>query len=131
MPDLCSCCSGKSYAECCRPFHEGERFPESALLLMRSRYSAYALGLVEYVIQTTHPDNPLFKKEESAIKKEIMNFCQHTEFKGLDILHFIDGKKKAYVTFVAHLQQLGKEAAFQEKSVFLKVNDRWLYLGIS
>ena len=36
--ELCECKSGKSYGECCKPFHAGERWPETPLQLMRSRY---------------------------------------------------------------------------------------------
>lgn len=127
---MCPCHSEKPYEECCKPFHEKECFPENALLLMRSRYSAYALGLVDYIIQTTHLQNPLFKKKESDIREEILQFCQSTQFTGLDIVHFIDGKKRAYVTFFAHLRQEGKDVSFQEKSLFLKVANQWLYSGM-
>jgi hypothetical protein len=36
--ELCECKSGKSYGECCKPFHAGERWPETPLQLMRSRF---------------------------------------------------------------------------------------------
>ena len=47
----CPCCSGKS-AICCQKYHKGLT-PENALVLMRSRYSAYALGVGDYLIETT------------------------------------------------------------------------------
>jgi SEC-C motif-containing protein len=49
---LCPCGSKKPYAECCQPFHQGEAFPATAEQLMRSRYSAYALHLKDYLLQT-------------------------------------------------------------------------------
>lgn len=48
----CLCGSGRPYAECCQPFHEGERYPETAEQLMRSRYVAYALHLKGYLLNT-------------------------------------------------------------------------------
>ena len=33
--------------------------PPTAEALMRSRYSAYNKGLVQYVVDTTHPENPM------------------------------------------------------------------------
>jgi len=57
MKAPCLCCSGKEYAACCQPLHEGA-LPADALALMRSRYNAYALQLPRYILQTTHPDNP-------------------------------------------------------------------------
>ena len=64
MEILCPCNSGKKYSNCCKTLHDGV-FPESALSLMRSRYSAYALQKSEYIIHTTHPDNPNYEKNHS------------------------------------------------------------------
>lgn len=50
----CPCGFG-DYASCCAPLHAGERFADSPLELMRSRYSAYALDLDDYVFRTWHP----------------------------------------------------------------------------
>jgi SEC-C motif-containing protein len=120
----CPCHSGKVYGKCCGPYHQGHqgRSPENALALMRSRYAAYALGLADYILQTTHPLNPQPKDRE-----QILFFSKQTEFCGLDILSFEDGEKIAYVTFTAHLRQNGQDAPFTEKSEFEKVDGRWMY----
>ena len=123
----CLCYSGKSYQECCKPFHTGKQLPKTALELMRSRYCAYAKGLVDYLIQTTHPQNVLFENSRQDIEEGIRKFSQATQFTGLDIIEFIDGEKEAFVTFKAHLVQDQDDVSFQEKSRFLKENDRWLY----
>ena len=117
----CPCHSEKSYEVCCAPYHKGKN-PENALLLMRSRYAAYALGLADYILQTTHPQNP-----QIFTRDQILSFCRITTFVGLDILSFEDGENIAYVTFTAHLQQEGKDASFTEKSLFEKVEGKWLY----
>lgn len=44
--NLCPCHSQKCYEECCKRYHEGAA-AENALILMRSRYSAYALQLAD------------------------------------------------------------------------------------
>jgi SEC-C motif-containing protein len=95
---------------------------------MRSRYSAYALGLVEYIIRTTHPGNPEAAKPEAQRKKEIEEFCRITTFKGLHILEDQEGETISTVTFKAFLSQAGKDFSFAEKSTFEKVNGHWLYL---
>jgi SEC-C motif-containing protein len=94
---------------------------------MRSRYSAYALGKVRYIIDTTHKNNPLFKKKEKQIVEELERFALETQYTGLEILEFIDGTDEAFVTFFAHLQQGDRDLSFKEKSRFLKVNQKWLY----
>ncbi|MDD2950112.1 MAG: YchJ family metal-binding protein, partial [Sulfuricurvum sp.] len=53
----CPCHSGEKYKKCCQPYHKGI-LPSNAQKLMRSRYSAFALELSNYIMATTHPNNP-------------------------------------------------------------------------
>lgn len=50
----CPCGSGQPLETCCTRMHRGQlaRTPGE---LMRSRYSAYVLGEIDYLIQTTLP----------------------------------------------------------------------------
>ena len=48
----CPCGNGAVYQVCCGPLHNGEREAVTAEELMRSRYSAYAKGLSDYVFRT-------------------------------------------------------------------------------
>jgi len=125
---LCPCGTGKSYIECCKPFHEG-RLPDTALLLMRSRYSAYALSLPVYIMETTHPKNAQFSEDQDSWAQDIEEFCLHTKFHKLEILDAEDGKPFATVTFTAHLSQNKQDASFTERSAFEKVDGKWLYLS--
>jgi SEC-C motif-containing protein len=56
-------CGGAAYASCCGPFIDGAAVPQTAEQLMRSRYSAYTLGLEDYLRATWHadsiPDGPI------------------------------------------------------------------------
>lgn len=122
----CPCHSGKSYQECCEPFHNGS-IAGSALLLMRSRYSAYALCLTDYIISTTHPENSLFQVPFKQIAQSIEQFSKNTQFIDLQIVNFTDSGLKAEVTFKAILKQNNKDVSFKENSLFKKVNNRWLY----
>ena len=122
----CPCSSKQAYANCCAPFHQGE-LPVHALQLMRSRYSAYALCLPEYIIHTTHPKNPQFHHNTAQWAKEISEFCVNTEFRKLAILDTQEKDRSATVTFTAHLFQDEKDVSFTEKSYFEKVEGKWLY----
>ncbi len=122
----CPCHSQKLYRDCCERYHKGEP-PENALALMRSRYAAYALGLVDYIIATTHPKNSHYLEDHTKWKEEILRFSQATHFEGLTIHEFVDDAQTAYVTFTAILKQKGNDASFTEKSRFEKVDGRWLY----
>ncbi|WP_440711629.1 YchJ family protein [Herbiconiux sp. YIM B11900] len=54
-PVRCPCLSGETYAECCAPYHRGEADAPTAERLMRSRYSAFAVGDPAYLLATWHP----------------------------------------------------------------------------
>ena len=118
---ICPCHSKKPYVECCKPYHEGTP-PENALKLMRSRYSAYALSLADYIMHTTYQTPP-----SKEWKQDILTFSQKTLFEDLTILEFIDGEQEARVTFRAQLSQNGKDVSFIEKSLFIKENGKWFY----
>ncbi|HIE71337.1 MAG TPA: hypothetical protein EYP98_14860, partial [Planctomycetes bacterium] len=52
----CPCTSGQQFAECCEPIIKQEQVSTTAEQLMRSRYSAYALGHVDWIIDSQSPD---------------------------------------------------------------------------
>ena len=117
----CPCDSGKAYNSCCQPYHQGLAAP-SALALMRSRYSAYALELTEYLMATWHPDSrpsSLNLSEDPAIK-----------WIGLAInLAKQDAIDHATVEFVARYKLAGKAYRLHELSEFKKLDQRWYYLS--
>lgn len=123
----CPCGTGKDYNNCCQPLHMGA-FPGDALALMRSRYSAYAYGLSEYIIRTTDPMNINYREDHTLWAKEISERCQNTQFQKLDILEFTNGPQEAYVTFIVHFIQNNRPGSFHEKSRFRKIGPQWLYL---
>lgn len=90
---------------------------------MRSRYTAYALNLPDYIIATTHPSNPHYTTNTAAWKASLAQFSQNTLFQKLEILKHTPST----VTFTAHLLQNGRDATFTEKSYFEKIGPQWLY----
>ena len=120
----CPCHSGNEYAECCQPFHKSKLAP-TPLLLMRSRFAAYALGDIEYVIKSWDKGSPLRPKNIQQWRKDLTNFASQTNFIGLKILdHSADDNS---VTFHALLFQNGQDISYIEKSYFKKRGNRWLY----
>lgn len=124
--DPCPCCSGNVYGACCMPYHNGN-LPENAMQLMRSRYSAYKMHLAEYIIQTTHPDNPQYDKDFAAWIGRIIKFSKTTSFNHLDVLDFEPEENTAWVRFKATLMQEDKDVSFTERSYFVKEEGKWLY----
>jgi SEC-C motif-containing protein len=122
----CPCHSGKSYQECCAPLHSGELAP-TAVALMRSRYAAYALGLSDYIMDTTHPDSPAYTVDRERWRSELDAFSRSTAFEGLQIVASDEGLAEAIVTFTAFLKQGKQDASFTEKSLFCRLNGGWIY----
>lgn len=76
--DSCICCSGLQYQDCCKPIHQevlSDRSIPKTLLstaepinIVRARYGAYALGLGDFIVQTSHHSQ---KVEEKNSKIEV------------------------------------------------------------
>jgi len=94
---------------------------------MRSRYSAFASSNPNYIIKTTHPENPEFTEDKKEWENSILGFCKSSTFNNLEIIEFIDGNHEAYVTFQATIFCKGEDISFCEKSKFVKSNTIWLY----
>ena len=124
----CPCSSHKPYDECCKPFHKGKK-PLTALELMRSRFSAYALGFASYLIKTTHPANPQYSEDKESWKKKIERFSKSCTFNRLEILDVQENSPLATVSFTAHITQNGEDSSFTETSFFDQSRGTWLYLG--
>jgi SEC-C motif-containing protein len=122
----CPCGSGDKYKRCCRPLHRGAA-PASPEALMRSRFSAYALGEVEYILASTHPQSPLAQRDRETWAGEVEAFCRATTFEGLEIRSARAEAGVGEVVFVARLSRGGEDVSFGERSKFLREGDRWLY----
>ena len=118
----CPCGSKNKYKKCCLMYHKGAK-AKTALQLMKSRYTAYAVGNASYIVKTTHENNPDFTTDIKNWELSILEFTKATQFLGLEILEFIDGDEEAFVTFKASLSS----GEMIEKSRFLKVDHSWLY----
>ena len=53
----CICGVGESTETHCGPILKGERTADTAEALMRSRYAAYALGEIDYILDSLHPEH--------------------------------------------------------------------------
>jgi SEC-C motif-containing protein len=122
----CPCGSNIKYKKCCGVYHKGA-LPKTALLLMKSRYSAFVVNDAKYIMKTTHPNNLDFTDDTAAWKKSIEAFSGKTDFLGLEILetdlHENSEGNVSHVTFCAHLSS----GDLIEKSRFEFLNGRWLY----
>ena len=116
----CPCCSGKNYENCCEPFHLKKETPKTPEELMRSRYTAFAKVLTDYLVETTH----------SSVRKlhypnEIEEWAKSNKWLKLEIIFAKDDK----VRFMAYYQdQKGEIYEHDELSAFVQENGKWFYV---
>jgi SEC-C motif domain protein len=126
MSRPCPCTSKKPYDRCCGPFHAGTALPETAEQLMRSRFSAYALGKVDYLIST----RPNAKRADEN-REELAQYCKSVSCVGLKIVSKEKGGKAddtGLVTFHASLQANGRRSLHIETSSFTREHGQWVYV---
>lgn len=92
---------------------------------MRSRYAAYHHALVDYLIDTTHPDQikPKYRIQLESTKHD-------TIWKGLEILSTSMGSasdKIGKVRFIAHYHMNGEDGSMEEHSRFRRYKGDWVY----
>lgn len=121
MENLCPCCSGKLYEECCQPFHSEEKFAPTAEKLMRSRFSAFAIPNSEYLWKTTLPSKRKFHD-----KNDLESWGKENTWTKLEIIQSSEREVefKAYFT-----DKFGKENIHHEFSTFKKVDKKWYYVS--
>ena len=95
---------------------------------MRSRYSAFALGLVDYLIETTDQDGPAWR-DHDGWREELVHTCETTHFVGLEISAHGSNGDSGFVIFHARIQSGSRDALLSERSRFMRHGDRWLYHG--
>jgi len=96
---------------------------------MPTRYTAYAIGNVDFIMKTTHPGGPQWNADRASWKAELVAYCRAIEFVGLRVLeHEIDeAAGRAFVTFRAELARDGAAMGFSERSLFVREDGVWLY----
>ena len=124
-PDTsCPCSSGALFSECCGKFITTKQHPPTAESLMRSRYTAYAIGEIEYLTRTL----PLMdrKKFDRAGAKI---WSEQSEWLGLEVLEVKENSPvHATVEFKAKFKIGDEEHIHHEKSRFEKQMDRWFLI---
>ena len=123
---LCPCKSRFAYADCCMRFHYGKAKPQTAEQLMRSRYSAYFFRLVDYLVETTHPDT-----REPGLKKELEKTIHQVNWSYLNVVDVSKGGKDdkvGKVEFVASYFVNAEPYELHERSRFRRYKGQWKYL---
>jgi SEC-C motif-containing protein len=118
----CPCGTGQVYDDCCGRFHRGYAEAPTAEALMRSRYSAFAVGRVTYLRETWHP----------STRPAQLTLPRGGRWTRLDVCATSRGgvfDTEGTVEFEAAYEIGGQVGVQRENSRFVRENRRWFYLG--
>jgi SEC-C motif-containing protein len=116
----CPCGSGAPYAECCEPLHAGAP-ATTAVELMRSRFSAFALGLAPYLLASWHP----------LTRPVSLDLDLDLTWRRLQIVDIVAGGTEdaaGVVEFRASFRGPDGAGLLHERSRFAKADGRWVYV---
>jgi SEC-C motif-containing protein len=117
----CPCLTGLPYGECCGPLHRGERAAPTAEALMRSRYSAFAVGDAAYLLSSWHP----------STRPADLEIDPDQRWLRLDVVSATGGgpfDDAGTVEFVATYRHDGQRGQLREASRFVREDGRWFYV---
>lgn len=94
---------------------------------MRSRFTAYVVHAIDYLVNTTHPSS-----RKASLKTDIEHTADTYHWLSLQVVSASAGTvtdKVGKVVFIAHYRRNdGRLGIHKERSRFKKHNGHWLYL---
>jgi SEC-C motif-containing protein len=118
----CPCGLGQPYGDCCGRLHRGQAVAATAELLMRSRFSAFAVNDAAYLLRTWHPET----------RPSRIRFDPHQRWSRLEVVGTTGGgllDSEGTVEFRAHYSRHGQPGVQTEHSRFVRSDGLWGYLG--
>ncbi|MEZ8823304.1 YchJ family metal-binding protein [Vibrio amylolyticus] len=120
----CPCGNSVSYQSCCQPIHANPALAKQPEQLMRARYCAHELKLVDFVINTYHPSCNAEASREGIVESIHSDWCK------LEVIGTENGENtnEGYVSFKAYFIDDNQQYCMQEKSRFVKQDGLWFYI---
>lgn len=124
---VCPCGNNKPYESCCQPIHQQPQLATKAVQLMRARYTAHVLQLVDFIVATHHPST----KHEIDLAG-LLQWIKTTKWLQLEVKGGQKGgatDTNGKVRFLAHYEdQKGKKHTHHELSTFQKEGNQWYFV---
>ncbi len=124
---FCPCGSNYTYAKCCAVAHNNISDITTSEQLMRSRYTAFVLNNIDYLMYSHHSSTRPIKE-----KDDILNWTKSVKWLRLEILNtskISSENNIETVEFKAYFKEDNKECVIHENSEFVIENNHWVYLG--
>lgn len=116
---ICLCGSPITFSKCCEPIINKKNKAETAEQLMRSRYTAYTLSNIDYLIATTHPS-----ERGNYSPGDMEKWAKDNDWQGLEIIQTTTNTVEFKAYFI---DSKGKKQVHHEKSTFVMENGNWYY----
>jgi SEC-C motif-containing protein len=126
MARPCPCGRKLTFETCCGPRLSGAAPAPTAVDLMRSRFTAYGEGAVDYLIATTAPES-----RWTVDAGELTAYCAALRLMKLEILETQAGgaaDDAGFVHFRATLRHRGEKFTQTERSRFRREAGAWVYV---
>lgn len=120
-PGACPCGLPARYDECCGRLHRGDAPAATAEQLMRSRYSAFAVGDAPYLLRSWHP----------STRPPRLDLDPGMRWTSLEIVGTAEGgpfHSEGTVEFRARYSARGERGELHEVSRFRRHEGGWVYL---
>jgi SEC-C motif domain protein len=120
--DACPCGLGEAVTACCGRLHTGQTRAATAEQLMRSRYSAFALGEEVYLLESWH----------TSTRPARVDLDRAQEWTGLEVLGHTGGgpfDAEGTVEFRAHYRIGRRTGVLHEHSHFTREGGAWRYVA--
>jgi uncharacterized protein YchJ len=136
----CPCGSGKEYASCCQPHHDGTA-PADAVTpenIVRARFSAYVKNAPKYIVASTHPDSKDMKRKDDPaeareqLEKDADATMKKVNFTSLRVKAIKEGDEETFVTYEVSYKGAGKKnrggtKTLAERSRYKKADGEFKY----
>ena len=120
----CPCHSGKNYTDCCQAIHQNPKNALTASQLMRARYSAHALGLIDFFVNTTH------RSTRSSIDiPALADWLKACDWQNLKILKTAKGQAPDFSGKVEFKAYYNDTEIHHELSTFQKEENQWYFVA--
>jgi SEC-C motif-containing protein len=117
----CPCGSGDTCAACCGRLHAGAVSAPTAVTLMRSRFSAFAMADADYLYRTWH----------SSTRPQHVQLDEELTWTHLEIVETVGGglfDTTGTVEFRAHYRSTDGRGVVHERSNFVCEAGQWFYV---
>jgi SEC-C motif-containing protein len=122
----CPCTSGEEFADCCEPILTQAQKATTAEQLMRSRYTAYATGNVDWIVESQSPDGRKFVDHKATEE-----WSKRAEWHRMEVVEVQQGGEdddEGFVDFKAYYTLGGEDITHHEVASFRKEDGVWYFV---